>query len=182
MSNSINNEEHPNYGPIPPIPQSGISGYNPSPEAKEHIDDMNIRLALSILEKRMRSTPEMVADSPDTVSNYLKLKLAEKEAEVFSVMFLDNRHRLICYREMFYGTIDGASVYPREVVKAVLQHNAAAIIIAHNHPSGVPEPSSADERITEKLKDACALVEIRLLDHVIVGGMDTISLASRGLL
>lgn len=174
----IKSEEHPVYGPLPgPVP-----GYNPSPEAKEHIDDMNIRLALSVLEKRLRRAPKMVANSPETVSNFLKLKLAEKESEVFAVMFLDTRHQLICYREMFNGTIDGASVYPREVVKAALQHNAAAIIIAHNHPSGVPDPSTADEKITQRLKDACNLLEIRLLDHVIIGGMDTVSFAEKGLL
>jgi len=124
----------------------------------------------------------MTVDCPDDGINFLKLKLAEKEHEVFSIMFLDNRHQLIKYEEMFRGTIDGASVYPREVVKRALQLNAAALIVAHNHPSGIPEPSMADERITIRLKDACGLVEIRLLDHIIVGGMDTVSLAEKGIL
>ena len=102
--------------------------------------------------------------------------------EVFAVMFLNNRHQLIKYEEMFRGTIDGASVYPREVAKRALQLNAAALIVAHNHPSGVPEPSKSDERITHRLKDALGMLQIRLLDHVIVGGVDTVSMADRGII
>lgn len=120
--------------------------------------------------------------SPQTVRDFLRTKLAGFTYEVFSVMFLDNRHRLIEYVEMFRGTIDGASVYPREVVKEALAHNAAAVIFSHNHPSGVAEPSQADELITHRLKDALALVDIRVLDHVIVAGNDTTSFAARGLL
>ena len=94
---------------------------------------------------------------------------------------MDNRNRVITFEELFRGTIDGASVYPREVVKACLSHNAAAVIFAHNHPSGVAEPSLADERITKRLKDALALIDVRVLDHLIVGE-EVISLAERGLL
>lgn len=120
--------------------------------------------------------------SPKTVRDFLRLKLAGFTYEVFSVMFLDNRHRLIAFTEMFRGTIDGASVFPREVVKEALAHNAAAVIFAHNHPSGVAEPSQADELITLRLKDALGLVDIRVLDHVIVAGNETTSFAARGLI
>jgi DNA repair protein RadC len=97
-------------------------------------------------------------------------------------MYLDNQHRLISYEELFFGTIDGASVHPREVVKRVLKHNAAAVIFAHNHPSGVAEPSQADRRITDRLKSALLLVDVRVLDHMIVGDQEVLSFAERGLL
>ena len=148
---------------------------------EKHSDDEVINHALNILESRMNK-PIMKVDCPNDGINFLKLKLAPLEHEVFAVMFLDNRHQLIKYEEMFRGTIDGASVYPREVIKRALQLNAAALIIAHNHPSGIPEPSKADETITIRLKDACGLVQIRLLDHIVVGGMDIVSLAERGIL
>ena len=102
--------------------------------------------------------------------------------EVFSCLFLDNRHRVIEFEELFRGTIDGASVHPREVVQRALYHNAAALILAHNHPSGVAEPSSADRRITQRLKEALALVEIRVLDHFIVGEGQPVSMAELGLM
>ena len=120
--------------------------------------------------------------SPRLVRDYLLSKLAHLEHEVFAVLLLDNRHRLIEYVELFRGTIDGSSVYPREVVKLALSRNAAAVIFAHPHPSGVAEPSQADEFITRRLKDALALVDIRTVDHVIVGGDTTVSLAEKGLL
>ena len=148
---------------------------------EKHSDDEVINHALNILKSRLNK-PIMKVDCPNDGINFLKLKLAPLEHEVFAVMFLDNRHQLIKYEEMFRGTIDGASVYPREVVKRALQLNAAALIIAHNHPSGIPEPSKADETITIRLKDACGLVQIRLLDHIVVGGMDIVSLAERGIL
>ena len=109
-------------------------------------------------------------------------KLAALEREVFAVMFLDTRHRLIAYAEVFLGTIDGAEVHPREVVRQALRHNAAALIVAHNHPSGVAEPSAADRAVTARLKQALALVDIRLLDHIIVGGNTGVSMASAGML
>ena len=120
--------------------------------------------------------------SPRAARDYLALKLGTLEREVFAVIFLDKRHRLIGYQEMFQGTIDGASVHPREVVKEALKQNAAAVILAHPHPSGVAEPSQADEFITQRLKDALGLVDIRILDHIIVAGGDTTSFAERGLL
>jgi len=120
--------------------------------------------------------------SPQDTEDFLKARLGALEHEVFSVVYLDNRHRVIDFGELFRGTIDGTSVYPREVVKEALQHNAAAIILAHNHPSGVAEPSQADERITKRLKAALELVDIRVLDHIIIGGGRATSFASRGLL
>jgi DNA repair protein RadC len=120
--------------------------------------------------------------SPKATRDYLSLKLGTLEREVFAVIFLDRRNRLISYQEMFQGTIDGASVYPREVVKEALRQNAASVILAHPHPSGVAEPSQADEAITARLRDALSLVDIRVLDHVIVAGGDTTSMAERGLI
>jgi DNA repair protein RadC len=119
---------------------------------------------------------------PNTVRQYLSSRLRHLPHEVFACLFLDNQHRLITYEELFRGTIDGASVYPREIVKKVLSHNAAAVIFAHNHPSGVAEPSNSDERITHKLQQALQLVDVRVLDHFIVGDNDVLSMAERGLL
>ena len=121
-------------------------------------------------------------ENPDTPREFLASRLRHLPYEVFACLFLDNRHRVIDFEELFRGTIDGASVYPREVVKRALQLNAAALIVAHNHPSGVTEPSQADEAITHRIKDACALVDIRVLDHVIVGITESTSLAERGVI
>ena len=123
-----------------------------------------------------------VMKNPDATKAYLTLQLGDLEQEVFSCMFLDSRHRVITFEKLFFGTIDGASVHPREVVKKALSYNAAAVILAHNHPSGIAEPSQADERITRRLKDALALVDIRVLDHIVVGAESVISFAERGLL
>jgi DNA repair protein RadC len=120
--------------------------------------------------------------SPSDTSYYLKARMRHLGHELFCCLFLDNRHRVLHFEEMFRGTIDGTSVYPREVVKAALAVNAAAVILAHNHPSGVAEPSQADERITRRLKAALELVDIRLLDHLIIGDGSSTSLASRGML
>ena len=115
------------------------------------------------------------------VKNYLKARLQHYPFEVFSCLFLDNKHRVIEYEELFRGTIDSASVHPREVVRRVLEHNAAAIVLAHNHPSGVAEPSQSDQDITYKLKQALNMIDVRVLDHFIIGD-DVISFAERGLL
>lgn len=148
----------------------------------KHNDDQIIKQALQILESRMGyNTRAEAFTSPDDSKRYARLHLAEHEQEIFATMFLDNRHRLIAFDRMFYGTVDGATVHPREVVKAALKHNAAAVIFAHNHPSGVAEPSQADQRITTSLKDALALVDVRVLDHLVVGD-GTVSFAERGLL
>lgn len=145
-------------------------------------DDEIIARACEVLEQRLRYRvdADTVFTKPEDAARYLVLKLAEQEREVFAILFLDNRHRLIRYEEMFYGTLDGAAVHPREVVKAALACNAAAVILAHNHPSGVADPSCADERITRRLKEAMDLVDIRVLDHIVVGGTETVSLAERG--
>jgi DNA repair protein RadC len=119
--------------------------------------------------------------SPQDTRQYLSSQLRDYPHEVFAALFLDQRHRVICFEELFRGTIDGASVYPREVVKKALQHNAAALIFAHNHPSGVAEPSQADEQITRRLVDALKLVDVRVLDHFVVGD-EVVSFAERGLL
>jgi DNA repair protein RadC len=120
--------------------------------------------------------------SPKAVRDYLRLALAGREHEVFVVLLLDAQHRVIGSEELFRGTLTQTSVYPREVVKCALKHNAAAVIFAHNHPSGVAEPSHADEILTRSLKSALALVDIQVLDHFIVAGSRTMSFAERGLL
>lgn len=120
--------------------------------------------------------------SPADTETFLMARLRDRPHEVFCALYLDNRHRVILFEELFRGTIDGTSVYPREIVKQALAVNAAAIILAHNHPSGVAEPSQADERITRRVKSALDLVDIRLLDHLIIGDGTSTSLASRGML
>jgi len=120
--------------------------------------------------------------SPAETRRFLTAQLRDRPYEVFCCLYLDNRHRLIAFDELFRGTIDGASVHPREVVREALAHNAAALILAHNHPSGIAEASRADELVTQRLRDALALVDIRVLDHLIVAGPQTLSLAERGLI
>lgn len=142
--------------------------------------DQILEAARYAIDKKM--TRGTAFTSPCLVKEFLIAKLAGCEQEVFAVLFLDSQHRLIQYSEMFYGTIDGAAVYPREVVKAAMSYNAAAIIMSHNHPSGTPDPSTADKKITQRLKSALELVDVRVLDHVIVGGDDTFSFAEYGLL
>ena len=123
-----------------------------------------------------------VLTNPDDTRNFLMSELSGRDYEVFACLFLDNKHRVIKFEEMFFGTIDGASVYPREVVKRALQHNAAALILTHNHPSGIAEPSDADISITKRLIEALNLIDVRVLDHVVIGDGHCISLAERGLL
>ncbi len=118
---------------------------------------------------------------PDDTRDYLRAQLQSYPHEVFACLFLDNRNRVLAFEKLFHGTIDGASVYPREVVRKAIEKNAAAVIFAHNHPSGVAEPSSADEQITRRLKDALALVDVRVLDHMVIGDV-VVSFAERGLL
>ncbi|AOW83821.1 DNA repair protein RadC [Vibrio mimicus] len=118
--------------------------------------------------------------SPQQTKLYLSSILRDRQREAFYILFLDNQHRVIRDEILFEGTIDAASVYPREVVKRALHHNAAAVILAHNHPSGVAEPSQADRRITDRLRDALSLVEIRVLDHFVVGDGEVVSFAERG--
>ena len=120
--------------------------------------------------------------SPDATRNYLTARLRHYDHEVFACLFLDNRHRVIQFEKLFNGTIDGAAVYPRIVVQKALQYNAAAVILSHNHPSGVSEPSQADRQITQQIKSALELVDIRVLDHFIIGDGKALSFAERGLL
>lgn len=121
-------------------------------------------------------------ESVATTRQYLAARLRHEPHEVFACLFLDSRHRVIVFEELFRGTIDGASVHPRQVVKRAIYHNAAAIILAHNHPSGIAEPSRADEQITLRLKEVLAIVDVRLLDHFVIGDGQTVSFAERGLL
>ncbi|MGB5571296.1 MAG: DNA repair protein RadC [Sedimenticolaceae bacterium] len=130
-------------------------------------------------ERFERGNPLM---SPEHTARFLQSRLRDYPYEVFAVLFLDNRHRVLAFEELFRGTIDGASVHPREVVRRALRHNAAAVILSHNHPSGVAEPSQADRQITSRLREALALVDVRVLDHLVVGDGDCCSLAERGLI
>jgi DNA repair protein RadC len=124
---------------------------------------------------------DALSSSRDT-RDFLQAQLRDRESEVFCCLFLDNRHRVLAFEELFHGTLNGTAVYPREILKRALQHNAAAVILAHNHPSGVAEPSRADELLTARLREALELVDIRLLDHVVVGDGDMVSFSERGLL
>ena len=139
-----------------------------------------IRLAFEIL--AARHAPGRSLSSPQDTRRYLQLALEHHKNEVFGAIFLDNRHRVLVFEELFFGTIDGTTVYPRVMVQRALELNAAAVIFTHNHPSGVAEPSRADELLTQRLKDALALVEVRVLDHIIVTNVETTSFAERGLL
>lgn len=142
--------------------------------------DQILEAARQIIDQKMQRG--MAFTSPAMVKEYLAAKLGGFEHEVFAVLFLDSQHRLIEYVEMFRGTIDHAWVHPREVLKETLRCNAAAVILSHNHPSGDPKPSGADKVLTQRLKDALALVDVRTLDHIIVAGDTTTSFAERGLL
>jgi DNA repair protein RadC len=143
-------------------------------------DDHLIAQALAILSRRMRVKAHL--GSPGAVRDYLRLLLAGKEHEVFVVVLLDAQNRVLVCDEMFRGTLTQASIYPREIVKAALAANAAAVIFAHNHPSGVSEPSRADELLTQQLKAALALVDVKVLDHFVIAGDEFVSFAERGLL
>ena len=140
-----------------------------------------IEAATSFLEEKTFSYGDSI-QSPSESKRYMRLKIGEGEREVFIVLFLSSQHHVIASEKLFYGTIDGAAVYPREVVKAALKHNAAAVILGHNHPSGTCEPSTADKRITERLQSALALIDIRVLDHIVCCPADAYSFAESGLL
>lgn len=147
-------------------------------QASREAEQRIVNQAMEILYRRMERGQALT--DPAIAGEYCKGKLWGYEREVFGVLFLDNRHRVIGFEPLFYGTIDGAEVYPREVVRAALLRNAAAIIVCHNHPSGNPEPSAADRAVTLRLRDALALVEIRLIDHFVIGDGAPVSLAARG--
>lgn len=140
-----------------------------------------IQRALALLEQHLRQ-PGVSFTSANATRDWLRLQMARLEREVFMVLYLDNQHRLLAHETLFTGSINSTEVHPREIVKAALKHNAAAVLLAHCHPSGHAEPSVADRQITGKIKDALALVEVRMLDHCIVGGMTVYSFAEHGLL
>ena len=155
-----------------------------SQDAPEYIvstEDAAIKHALTILEGRLRK-PGVQFTSPSSAREYLTLKLAELEHELFACLWLDAQNRLIEYSELFRGTLTQTSIYPREVVKEAMRLNAAAVIFSHNHPSGLAEPSRADEALTKTLKQVLELIEVKVLDHIVIGGTSTVSFAERGLL
>ena len=156
---------------------TGTRGLGPTKVAK-------IKAGIELARRALREevTHGSTLTSPEAVRDYLRLTLAALPHETFVVLFLDSQHRLLAADELFRGTLAQTSVYPREIVKAALAHNAAAVIFAHNHPSGVAEPSRADELLTQALKQALALVDIRTLDHFVVAGHRVVSFAERGLL
>ena len=139
-----------------------------------------MELGRRYLEEKMQD--KAVMTDPESVNDYLGINLRDREREVFAVLFLDNRHQVIKYEEIFQGTVDRASVHPREIVKRVLHHNAAAVIIAHNHPSGVAEPSPSDKDITKKIEAALHQIDVRLLDHIVIGDGEYVSFGNRGLI
>ncbi|HEX6136622.1 MAG TPA: DNA repair protein RadC [Casimicrobiaceae bacterium] len=161
-------------------PLSNLAGADGVGLAKAAKLKAGIELARRLLREEI--THGSALTSPEAVRDYLRLTLAALPHEAFVVLFLDSQHRLLAADELFRGTLAQTSVYPREIVKAALAHNAAAVIFAHNHPSGVAEPSRADELLTQALKQALALVDIRTLDHFVVAGHRVVSFAERGLL
>lgn len=154
--------------------------------AKKGLGEAKYAQLQAVLEMGRRHLYEIikrddVLSCPQDTRRYLMARLRDNPSEVFACLFLDNRHRVIEYEVLFNGTIDGASVHPREIVKRVLHHNAAAVILAHNHPSGLAEPSQADKQLTQRLVKALALVDVRVIDHIVVGD-ELVSFAERGLL
>ena len=152
------------------VPPAGI------PLSEEEV----LSWAQSILEARFQRSNYLT--SPQHVKDYLQATLATEEREVFGLILLDSQHGVLRFERLFYGTIDSANVYPREIVKIVLDTNAAAVILAHNHPSGNPEPSRADIALTQRVQLALQTIDVRLLDHFVVGGTTSVSFAERGLL
>ena len=171
------------FGSVSALLEAGPAGLAETPglgSAKLAQLQAALELARRALREDLSSRDAL--SSPRAVRDYLRLLLSGREQEVFVVLFLDAQHRVIASEEMFRGTLTQTSVYPREVVKCALKHNSAAVIFAHNHPSGVAEPSHADELLTRSLKAALALVDVQVLDHFIVAGTRTMSFAERGLI
>lgn len=164
----------------PDVVSKARSENSPVYEVQSEEDKIIVK-ALEILSSRMRIAASFM-NSPAMVKSFLKLKMAELEHEVFSVVFLNAQHGVIETEEMFRGTLTQTSVYPREVVKRALSLNCAAVIFAHNHPSGNTEPSRSDEMLTDALKQALSLVDVKVLDHIIVAGAECLSFAERGLI
>lgn len=167
----VRSEDQPHYGAVEP--------------ATAELGDGSkiIAQALKILEKRLRAKRQaLTVNAPKDAEDYLRLRFGAEEREMFSVLFLDTRHTMIECEVMSIGSLAQASVYPREIVKAAMRYNAAAVVLSHNHPSGVTEPSSADMAITRKIQDALALVDVRVLDHIVVSALGATSFATAGLL
>ena len=171
------------FGGVAPLLRAGpaelkrIKGLGPAKRA-----ELAAVLELARRSLNQELTEQPLFDSPAKVKEYLRMQLGGRAHEVFAVLFLDAQHRLIRLEEMFRGTLTQTSVYPREVVKRALEWHAGSVILAHNHPSGVAEPSRADEFLTQTLKSALALVDVRVLDHMVVGQSEVVSLAERGLM
>jgi len=170
MKNQINSEDTPVY-----TFQPGHAA------AKLSAEDRIIFEAIDLCRHRLTQFG-VTLSSPKTVKALLTLELSHEEKENFAILFLNNQHQLIEYKVLSTGTIDRATVYPREVAKECLNKNAAAVILAHNHPSHIPEPSTADKALTHKLKECLGLFDIRVLDHIIIGGVDCYSFAEHGLI
>lgn len=167
-------------GPLLSAPAGKLLAYRGIGPAR--VNQLQVVLELSRRYLKWQLQRQDGFTEPAMVKDYLTTQLRHQSREVFVVLLLDSQHRLLRYEEMFHGTINAAPVYPREVLKMVMQHNAAAVILAHNHPSGIAEPSQADQRVTERLKKALNLVDVALLDHFIIGSGDPVSFAERGLL
>ena len=172
-------DQHNGLRPILTLDQAEFCACHGMGQAKFAQLQAVLEMARRHLQEQLRRGVALT--SPELSSRFLQQQLRDYPFEVFACLFLDNRHRLIAYEELFRGTIDGASVHPREVVRRTLSHNAAAVILAHNHPSGVAEPSQSDQAITEKLKQALNLIDVRVLDHFVVGD-EVVSMAERGLI
>ena len=158
------------------------SGFKPTAKSSlvNSKDQAILDQASAILEGLARNGDALT--SPELVRTWLKTELRPEPSEVFAVLFLDNRHRIISFEKMFFGTIDESTVHPRDIVRRSLHHNAAAVILAHNHPSGVAEPSRADQKLTKRLSSALALIDVRVLDHIVIGDGPAVSMAERGLM
>ena len=165
------------------LPNTVADGESSALADYAHIQqDVVIRQAIRLLEKRLAKKRGAPLDSPASARDYLRLKLGGEPLEVFCAMFLDSRHRMIAFETLFRGTIDGTTVYPRAVIKRAIEHNCAAVIFAHNHPSGMADPSEADRAITRKLQSVLSALDIRVLDHMVVTAETVFSFAEAGLL
>lgn len=153
----------------------------PDDSVRKRREDATIRRAIRILEGRLRVTHGTL-DSPSAVRDLLRLRLVDREFEIFAALFLDRQHRLIAYEELFRGTLSQTSVYPREIVKTALFYNAGSVVFVHNHPSGVAEPSRTDEVLTATLIQALLVIDVTVMDHFVVAGHDIVSFVERGLL
>lgn len=176
MTRKVRSEESPGYGQAAVLAKQGMQAFSDDEVIEEALKRLSSLLAMHSLQSND------CMNGPKKVSEFLRLHLAADLDEYFCILYLDNRHTMIQFERLFHGTIDGASVYPRVVVRRALEMNANAVILAHNHPSGNPEPSVADQAITRRLRDALSLVDIRVLDHVIVGRDQTLSFAEAGLI